>query len=141
MIALVETVIDAREEVGGVKTRRNHACADQRTTVVDGTKTIIDRVDCGRRNSYDRGIVSTSLFEVSEEEGSVAPQRPADRPAILRLRQQILGWRERIASVETLVAEEPIQAAAQSFVPDLVRILTTPPEALPNSAMPPEVTT
>ena len=29
----------------------------------------------------------------------------------------------------------------QSFVPDRVRMLTTPPEALPNSAMPPEVTT
>ncbi len=86
LIVRIDAVIDPAEEVGGVKTRRHHATANQLTAIVSGAQTIIDRVDQRWVDSNDCRIVSTRLFEVSEEERPVVPNRSAHRAAILRLR-------------------------------------------------------
>ena len=89
----------------------------------------------------ERRIIAAHLFEISEEESAVVPEWTTNRRAILRLREQVLGWRERVSRIEALVAEEAVQTAAPFVTPERVRPLTTPPEARPNSAMPPDVTT
>src|SRR6185436_5837881 len=45
-------------------------------------------------------------------ESSVVPYWTTERRAVLTLRQQILGWRERVARVEALIAQETVHAAA-----------------------------
>src|SRR6185369_3176867 len=77
LIARIETMIDPREEIGGIKTSRYHTSTDQLTAIVKSTQAIIDSVDCAWLDRDDGGVVSTRLFEVAEEEGPVAPDRSA----------------------------------------------------------------
>ncbi len=111
LIVFIDAVVDAREEVGGVEACRNDARAHERAVVINRAESIVDRVDCGGRDRQHRRIIATRLFKVSKEECTVATQWTTEREAILRLRQKILGRSERVARVEALVAQKPVQAA------------------------------
>src|ERR1044072_2679123 len=89
LIALVDAMIDAREEIRGVETGGHNARLNRRPTVANCAQTIVNRGDCIRGNRQNRGIVAPRLFEVRKEERTFATQWTTHCPAVLRLRQQI----------------------------------------------------
>ena len=104
-------MIDAREIIRSLVAGRELTGSDGRSEGVERVQGGVNRLDAGRRDGHDPRRVPVRLLEIRKKEGAAPPQRAAERSAVLRLGQRILGCRERVAGIQAPIAQKIIEPA------------------------------
>ena len=112
LVPLIRPLVEAEQKIRRVEARGHDARRDARPRVTRLVEARVDGRDGRGRDRDDGRVVQARLLEVREEEGAVARERPAEGSPVLRLRERVFGRRERVARVEPLAAQEPVDPPA-----------------------------
>ena len=108
------------EEVGSVIARPDQAGFDRLSRIANRRQVFIERRSVCRGDRNETGVIPPRLFKVGEEECSVLDDPPAYASTVLRLRQWIFLYRQRVSCIESLITNEAIKPRMELVRPRLM---------------------